>query len=406
MDPNPRCTKCGRALPWGLTKCPHCSEHHGYFWSLGRNTFLLFTFVLLIVMFVATGFTVKFYHAVERGLAEDWYGQGEQELKDGHPEVALTDFRNALSYSRDNPLYQLRLAQALAAAGRRQEARTYLENIWEREPGNGTVNLELARLAVREHAAPEALRYFHDAIFGEWNVNPVVQRRAARFELVDFLLDSNQKAAARSELIELETDLPPDANLETKVGRLLLKVSGYDDALRLFRQALATQPHLAPALEGAGECYFQTGQYAPALRYLERAVEQDPNWEDAGRMRDTAQAVLDLDPFNRRLGNQERAQRTLRAYAQAMERLETCAVQRGIDLKVKGTDALQTLAARASALEPRVRERNLSRDPELLSSTMDLVFEIEQTASRECGKPQGSDLALLLIAREQGGARP
>ena len=31
----------------------------------------------------------------------------------------------------------------------------------------------------------------------------------------------------------------PDVDLQTKVGSLLLEVAGYDDALRLFRQALA-----------------------------------------------------------------------------------------------------------------------------------------------------------------------
>jgi len=58
-------------------------------------------------------------------------------------------------------------------------------------------------------------------------------------ELVQFLLDSNQKGAARAELIAVAANLPPDVDLQTKVGSLLLEVAGYDDALRLFRQALA-----------------------------------------------------------------------------------------------------------------------------------------------------------------------
>jgi hypothetical protein len=37
---------------------------------------------------------------------------------------------------------------------------------------------------------------------------------------------------------------------------------------------------------------------------------------------------------------------------------------------------------------------------------MDLVFDIEKTASQACGEPEGLDLALLLIAREQEGAQP
>ena len=153
--------------------------------------------------------------------------------------------------------------------------------------------------------------------------------------------------------------------LQTQVGELLMKAGGYDDALRLFRQALAAEPHSAPALAGAGECYFQTGQYAQAETYLDRALRQDPNLTQAAAMRDTARAVLDLDPFIRRLGEQERAQRARRAFDQAMTRLEACAAQRGIDLQAARGDPLQTLYAQATTFQPSMRQRTLSRDSEL-----------------------------------------
>ena len=89
-----------------------------------------------------------------------------------------------------------------------------------------------------------------------------------------------------------------------------------------------------------------------------------------------------------------------------MTRLQTCAAQRGVDLNGAGSDPLQTLYAQASAFQPSMPQRTLSRDSEWVSNTMDLVFEIEKAASQACGEPQGPDLALLLIAREQEGARP
>jgi tetratricopeptide (TPR) repeat protein len=405
MELDRRCAKCGQAIPWGETECPLCSERLGYFWLQRRDTFLILVFVLIILLFVITGYAARRYHAVERGLAQDWYSRGEQALMAGHARAALADFRNALAYSRDNPLFQLRLAQALVATERVPEARTYLLNLRERDPGNGPVNLELARLAVSEHAIPEAVQYFHDAVYSDWGGNPAVQRRAVRLELVKFLLDSDQEAAARAELIAVASNLPPDAKLQTQVGALLMKAGGYDDALRLFRQALAAEPRSAPALAGAGECYFQTGQYAQAQRYLNRALQQDPNLTQAAAMRDTARAVLNLDPFIPRLGEQERGQRAREAFDQAMTRLEACAAQRGIDLQSAHGNPLQTLYAQATTFQPSMRQRSLSRDSELLSNTMDLVFEIEKAASQACGEPQGLDLGLLLIARQQEGGR-
>jgi tetratricopeptide (TPR) repeat protein len=405
MEPKRSCPQCGRVIPWGLANCLLC-QGPAYRWSLRRDRFLLLLFVLLILLFVITSFAVRSYQAREKGLAQDWSSRGEKQLTAGQGGAALVDFRNALFHSRDNTFYQLRLAQALAATGQFPQAQNYLLNLREREPGNGPVNLELARVAVREHNTSQAVRYFHDAVYCEWEENPVVQRRAVRLELVQLLLDSDQKDAARAELIAVAANLPPGAELQAKVGTLLLKAGGYDDALRLFRQALAAEAHSAPALAGAGEGYFQIGRYAEAQRYLEQAVQQDSHLPRAAEMLDTARTVLSLDPFQHRLGEQARARRAQRGFAQAVTRLETCAAQRGIDLKAPGGNPLQTLYAEAAEVQSRTHESALRHDAELLSNVMDLVFKIEKTTSQVCGEPRGPDQALLLIARQQEGARP
>jgi tetratricopeptide (TPR) repeat protein len=185
-----------------------------------------------------------------------------------------------------------------------------------------------------------------------------------------------------------------------------MQVKGYDDALKLFHQALLEEPHLPAALAGSGECHFQNGEYAQAERYLARALKQDPHMTQAAAMLETVQSVLNNDPFNRRLGNMERARRAVLDFDSALTRLQGCARQKGIDLKAGGGDPLQTLYVQASGLQPRARQQYLSRDSELLSQTMDVVFEIEQATAHTCGQPQGIDLALLLMAREQGGTRP
>jgi tetratricopeptide (TPR) repeat protein len=410
MVPERQCEKCGRKIPWGQQNCPFCPGHKGFLWSLRRDTFLSIVFVFLIFLFVVTGFVVRVYHDVEKGYAQEWYIRGEDDLRAGNAASALTDFRTALTYSRDNQQYQLRLAQALlmpgVSNGSGSEARTYLLNLLEREPGNGTVNLELARLAARNREVPEALRYYHGAIYGEWNDDQVGRRTAVRLELVEFLLGAGQKDSARAELIALSTDLPPDPELQTRVGMLLLQVKGYDDALKLFHRALLEKPNFPAALAGAGECHFYNGEYTQAERYLSHALEQDPHMTQAEAMLDTVQSVLNNDPFGRRMRNKERARRAILDFNTAFARLQSCATQKGIDLKATGGDPLQTLYTQATGLQPRVDEQDLNGDSELLAQTMDAVFEIEQASAHACGEPKGTDQALLLLAREQGGVRP
>jgi tetratricopeptide (TPR) repeat protein len=409
MQAERRCSQCGQVIPWGQVECPLCSPRGGFLWSLRRETFLAVILLILTVLFIATGFAAKFYHARQKALGQQWYSRGELDLRVGRAEAAVEDFRTALAYSRENARYRLRLGQALMAAGRLTEAQTYLLSLREREPGSGTVNLELAHLAVRQGSESEAVRFFHEAIYGEWDEGPAARRRAARLELAEFLLDAGDKARAQAELIALAADLPRDPQLQARVGTLLLRARAYEEALKLFRDALEESPGMEAALAGAGEACFEMYDFAGAQRYLSRAVGENPRLARAASLLETSRLVLSIDPLRRGLRGPERARRTLRAFRQALARLEDCAARRGVVLEARGgvTD-LQRLYAAATGLKPRMRESVLRRDSDLVSTTLDLVFEIELATERECGAPPaaaGLDQALLLLARAQGGGR-
>jgi hypothetical protein len=52
---------------------------------------------------------------------------------------------------------------------------------------------------------------------------------------------------------------------------------------------------------------------------------------------------------------------------------------------------LQKMHSLALALQPKVRERNLARNPDLLIKVTDTAFEIERVTDRACGEPQGPE---------------
>jgi tetratricopeptide (TPR) repeat protein len=372
---------------------------------VSREHVLLLSFPALVVMFVVTAFAARSYHAKQTALAVEWHLRGEADLKKGRPARAIEDFRTALVYSRDNALYRLRLAQALIAASRADEARAYLLNLWELEPGNGTVNLELARLAAGQGDIGEAARYYHNAIFGVWEENPEERRRQVRLELCQLLVNRGTRNEAQAALIELAGDLPKDPEIFSRVGGLFLRIEDYAHALEMFRQALGLDRRQELALAGAGESAFQMGNYAEARRYLERAVRVDKKNTRASELLETANLVLGIDPFARGISASERARRVIRAFQQSVERLEECAQKRGEALE--GTPPLtelQTLYAHAAQMRPRMRASVLRRDSDLMLSATQLVFEIEEFAVRTCGPASGLDLALLLIGRKREGA--
>ena len=396
------CPHCGQLIPIGHKECPHCSKPKGW-WTVERETLLLASIVALVILFGITGVAANLYHSQRKELGQEWFAKGEINLKGGNAELALQDFRTALSYSPDSALYRLRLAQSLIAANRPDEARSHLLTLWRDEPGNSTVNLELARLAAGRGDTSDAIRYFHNAIYGVWQSNPAQHRLRARLELSEYLLQKNEKAQAQSELIALADSLPEDAKLYTKVAEMFRQAEDRDRALSTYEKALKIDRHEQAALTGAGETAFEMGDYRTAVSYLDRAVRLGAASDADKSQLATARLALSLDPMAPRLSRAEADRRTLNAYRIATSRLNDCLQARGLNPHPdQPQNDLQRLSLEALKLNSQAKSSALRRDPDLRVTMMDFVSSIEETTAKECGGPTGPDLALLLIARKHG----
>jgi tetratricopeptide (TPR) repeat protein len=397
------CPRCGQLIPAGETECPVCTAPQGFLWRLERETLVVVSLVLLAVFFAITGFVVRRYHATQAALGGHWYQKGEKALNAHQPLEAVDAFHTALVYSRDNSTYEMRLAEALVKSNRLNEAEVYLRTLWVREPGNGTVNLELARLAARRPDVPEAIRYYHNAIYGVWDGNPLVHRRETRIELCQFLLSKEEWTQAESELIALGTELPRDAALHAQIGGMFLQVQDYPRALQQFQEALKLKPKIQGTWAGAGEAAFEIGSYTEARRYLEKAVSENSADLRAAQQLEICKLILSLDPFARRLSQRERSRRTVAAFSQALVRVEQCAQSQAVNLQEKqAAGPLPSVYAEAKKMQPKVNERSLRSDPDLIAKVMDVVFQMEEQAQQACGVPPDPDRALLMIARTRG----
>ena len=365
-----------------------------------REPLLLAGLILIIAAFFSlTTFASHTYRRKEDQFGRRWFARGEEALKRSQPAVAVEDFRNALAYSRDNDLYRLRLAQALMADHRPQEARSHLISLWEKGPGDGTINLELARLAVMWGDTRQVVRYYDAAIYGVWPDEPMAHRLQVRFELSEYLLrrkDPQDVKDAQAELIALAAELPPqDAAGQTRLGTLLMQAGLYARALAAFRNALTDQPNLIPALKGAGEAAFRMQEYQSARRYLLPVIAQKPHDEESMQLLNLSESVVKLDPFARGLSSLERARRAVHDFQLALARAQKCATPAG---------DLASLVQQADSQEPRIRENVLARNPDALDKTMNLVFKLEKAAG-PCSPADLNDKALLLLA-DQWQAAP
>jgi tetratricopeptide (TPR) repeat protein len=365
------------------------------FSGIHREPLLLAGLILIIAAFFSlTTFASHTYRRKEDQFGRRWFARGEEALKRSRPAGAVEDFRNALAYSPDNDTYRLRLAQALMADHRPQEARSHLLSLWEKEPGDGTINLELARLAVMWGDTRQAVRYYHAAIYGVWPNEPMGHRLQVRFELSEYLLQRHSPQDtedAQAELVALAAELPlQDAVAQTHLGTMLMQAGLYARALGAFRNALTDQPDLIPALKGAGESAFYIGEYQTARQYLLPVVAQQPQDHESIQLLNVAESVMKLDPFERGLSSQERARRAVRDFQLALTRAQSC---------TNPPADLAALLQQADSRKRIVREAMLARHPDVLDNTMSLVFGLER-AAKPCSPSGIDDKALELLSNQ------
>jgi tetratricopeptide (TPR) repeat protein len=359
---------------------------------------------LAIVSFLAVTGLSRLYRGQQEALAERWSARGVDDLNARRFSIAITEFRTALLYDRDNRAYQLSLAQALMGLDRTDEAEAYLVNLWARQPENGVVNLELARIAAQKNQTERALRFYHNAIYAIWSGNQETERRKTRLELINYLLQINSRTQAESELIALETDIGDDATQQTRLGGLFLHVQDYNRALAAFRAALKLDRNNAQANAGAGVAAFEMGQYAAAQRYLREAIAASSADTASAALLKTTDSVLQMDPFRPQISDAERNQIAISAFNTAGDRLRACSPPAGAGTPFAAKAATVSTAAGGDLtqqwqkLKPQMTERGLRQNPDLLNTAMNLSFQIESRAAGSCGPGSPADKALLLIA--------
>ena len=235
---------------------------------------LVTLFAITALLAVLTNYLYQSYASHQVELANRWLQRGEQAMKAGKPQAAIDALSSALAYAPSDRKTEIKLAEALASAGRIQEATVYFNALLETQQGSGLINLQLARLAARQGNESQATEDYQKAIYGNWEGDGYVRRREVRFELINYSISHNRLDQARSELLVASGNAPEDdISVQLEIARLMEQAQDPSDALHLYRTILRRHPSLREALEGAGRTAFKLGRYLEAKRYLGRAME-------------------------------------------------------------------------------------------------------------------------------------
>jgi len=355
--------------------------------------------LLVVILFLAVSGLSHVFYRQQEALGKRWYHRGVRELNAGHYQPAVTNFRAALRYSRDDFSYQLNLAEALVGQHRFTEASAYLVNLWDRQPQNGLVNLELARISAQDGKTRQALRYYHNAIYALWPEGQQEKRQQARLELVHYLLRIGDRVSAQAELIALAANVADNPAMHLQLGDLFYAAWDYEHALNEYALSLKTRPRDAAALSGAGRAAYQLNQFSNAEKYLQAAVQVRPSDTSLTSLLTETRLIMQMDPFQRRISFARRIGMVQEAFSVAGKRLKVCGEEKATAGAAGVPGAEAELQKRWNRMRRKISASALRRSPELTESAMELVFEIERTLEYSCSYPTPKDRALLRIAK-------
>jgi len=285
--------------------------------------------------------------------------------------------------------HELLLAQSLGSAGHTEEAYAYFLGLWETRPGDGFINLQLARLAAQKRDQQTAINDYRAAIYGTWEGDGVDRRREVRFELARYLIAQGQPAAARAELLVAGGNAPDTLAIDLSLADLLQHAASPADALAFYQKALAHDPKNLEALTNAARISFSTGNYSAARRLLERALREDPKNEANTTLLANSVRILQLTPADT-LPAKERVSRILTDRAIARKRWTECAAT---------TPQPSPLTTRWASPDAAIPRNVLLHDPDKQAATLQLLYDTEIKASQICTAPTGDDALLLLLAQ-------
>jgi len=363
--------------------------------------FFLALLAISIALFGVTLFLFRSFQSHRADLAIRWSDRGRTALQQNRPEEAVGALRTALNYAPDNREEELLLAEALAASGHRAEAVNYFVSLWEDRPGDGFINLQLARLARQQGDNTAAEDYYRASIYGSWEGDAVLRRRQGRLELSDFLIGLHKNAEARNELFTVAGNAPLVMGLNETVAEKLALAGYLPDALTFYQKAAAASPRQREPLLLAGRTAYELGEYATAAQLLERASDLKPRAAeqevDLAEWKANTRRILQLT-LTRDQPARERADHILVASKIAQARLRTCVTHVG--LAPADANVISNLTANwaAAAAGSKVTQRMMLENATAQDIWTQLIYQTEQKTAQVCGQPAGDDALLLRLA--------
>jgi Flp pilus assembly protein TadD len=374
------------AEDWASDPAPQALANTGEFLS----TFAI-VLACIALMLVVDVWLARIDARESRLHAVHLYNDGEALLVSGHPADAADQFASAQALDRSNARYGVALAEALLADGRVDDAETELRSVLGRAETDGAANLVMARILTREHRIPDAVAFYHRAIYGNWPATSSERPLDARLELIDLLVRRGAKQDVLAELLPLQEVDPDSVALRRRLGHLLVTAGSPERAVPIFRDLLKRNTNDGDAYAGIGEASLLLGNFATARADLVQATRLLPDSTRYASVMQVADTVLALDPLARGIGHSARYQRGRAVLQLTIDAMTACG----------GSSNVQPLVDSARVLLSSEPRSVAGRDVEEADPVLDLANELWSKRPPQCGAGGNATMQALALVQKK-----
>jgi tetratricopeptide (TPR) repeat protein len=240
---------------------------------MGKTRFdTILTVAVAVLLAAVLGFGGYFGYTVYRDKIA---------AEDATPALRLIKVLKAqAAQSPNDAVVRVRLGEALAAAGRPQEAIEQLNAALKIDPKHTGAYLDLGQLAAGQNRPVEAERYFKKVIelTDGSTYEAVNQRREQAFYNLGMLALNQKKYEDAVANYKAALRIRNDASdTYYYLSRALYKTGEVDGAIQSVESALAFDPNFGPAHYFLGELYMSKGDKVNASFEYHRAATIDPS---------------------------------------------------------------------------------------------------------------------------------
>jgi tetratricopeptide (TPR) repeat protein len=288
------------------------------------------------------------------------FATGQQLLANKQTAEGIEHLRTAATLDASNAAYTTALAEANLAAEKPRLAEQILTPLLASSAKDGAANLAMARALAKEGRTEEAKSYYRTAIIGVWPPGSDRMRTTARFELIDYLAQTNAKQELLAELLPLQDDSSNDVVARKQIAERFISAGSPERAVTIFRNILQKNSRDASAYVGLADAALALGNFTSARTNLLAAQRLDSTDEVIAARLKQVDSVITLDPTQRGLSLDQQYRRSRNLIQMTLTSVRACLGAEAPQVAAALDSAGQSLIARPQEGQGQSIEQTLA----------------------------------------------